>query len=253
MNLAKFKSIFQKVFKPGFNYNDYKELSDACTLGDLDTVSYLLENKKSRFIKLSVEDVFNNLCRNGHLHIIKYLLTSPNLKDFHDTHTKYTSWIAPTCQRGYLDIIQYLFTSPELKNHPDIHTNNDVALRSACEFYQFNIVDFLISSQDFKKNLNLHAEKDLLFKTVFGNQNEKVMKYLIFDLNMEKTDEIRNHMFEKKIDPRYGSGPQYYITIPIEFIESVDNMFKVRDLNNKMQEDLNAEKPSQTQSKRPKI
>ena len=36
------------------------------------------------------------------------------------------------CQKGHLEIVKYLLTSPDLKEHANIHANNDSGFRWAC-------------------------------------------------------------------------------------------------------------------------
>ena len=38
-----------------------------------------------------------------------------------------------SCQKGHLEIVQYLLTSPDLKEHADIHADNDLGFRWACK------------------------------------------------------------------------------------------------------------------------
>ena len=37
-----------------------------------------------------------------------------------------------SCQKGHLEIVKYLLTSPDLKEHADIHADNDYGFRWAC-------------------------------------------------------------------------------------------------------------------------
>ena len=38
-----------------------------------------------------------------------------------------------SCQKGHLEIVKYLLTSPDLKEHADIHAKNHEGFRLACE------------------------------------------------------------------------------------------------------------------------
>ena len=38
-----------------------------------------------------------------------------------------------SCQEGHLEVVKYLLTSPDLKEHADIHADNDLGFRWACK------------------------------------------------------------------------------------------------------------------------
>ena len=37
-----------------------------------------------------------------------------------------------SCENGYLEVVKYLLTSPDLKEHANIHADNDYGFRWAC-------------------------------------------------------------------------------------------------------------------------
>ena len=56
-----------------------------------------------------------------------------------------------SCENGYLEVVKYLLTSPDLKEHADIHSDNDSGFRLACRNGQLEIVKFLILDMSIEK------------------------------------------------------------------------------------------------------
>ena len=68
-----------------------------------------------------------------------------------------------SCENGYLEVVKYLLTSPDLKEHANIHANNDYGFRWACANGQLEIVKFLIIDMNIDKT-NYIELSSLLFK-----------------------------------------------------------------------------------------
>jgi hypothetical protein len=257
MKITKFKTLFQELLKnwskPNFNITDLGDFVKFCFTGDLESIDGLLSKKRMRLFNMPINSIFNDVCKYGHLHIAQYLLTSPNTKKFHNAHVKNIQWIERTCEKGHIKLLQYLFTSSELKEHPDIHTNNDIALRAACRAHQTELIKFLISSPYLKEYPDVHVEKDLLFKTALGNQERDILHYLIFDYKIDKTQEIQSYLEHMKTNPKYNLGSMYYTTVPSDFIKEIDAMFKVRDLNQKLESELSCDTITKSNPKKLKI
>ena len=121
---------------------------------------------KQKYKKLNQEELneqFIYACRDGNLEIIKYLLTSHELKENVDIHAENDWGFVWSCRNGNLEVVKYLLTSAELTEHVDIHAKDDLGFRSAC--YEGRL---------------------------------EVIKYLIIDMNIEKTIHIEKYLTEKK-------------------------------------------------------
>ena len=114
-----------------------------------------------------LNEVFIDSCSNGYLEVVKYLLTSAELKEHADIHTKDDGGFIWACRSGRLEVVKYLLTSPKLTEHADIHASNNLGFRWACD--------------------QGHLE---------------VIKYLIIDMNIEKTNYIEKYLNEAK-DNKY--------------------------------------------------
>ena len=102
------------------------------------------------------------------------------------------------CNKGHLDVVKYLLTSDELKEHADIHAYNGSGFKRACEFGHLDVVKYLLTSDELKEHTDIHAENDYGFKHAFWYGHLDVVKYLIFDYNIEKTKEIVVFLKENK-------------------------------------------------------
>ena len=134
----------------GFQGLAQKEINthfiEACNQCDLSLIKYLLtskELKKKANINAKNNEGLRLACLNGkaenQLEIVQYLLTSPQLKK----HAEVTdNAFRDAAAFGKLEVIKYLLTSPELKQHADIHADQDYAFYAACKYERFDVLDF---------------------------------------------------------------------------------------------------------------
>ena len=133
----------------------------------------LTEEQKEEYKKLNndddLNDCFIDACSNGHLEIVKYLLTDPILKEYADVRACESYGFRLACENGHLEIVKYLLTDPSLKEYADVHALNDYGFKWAC-------------------------------RASCENNRLDVIKWLIFDYNIEKTKEISNFLKSNKDD-----------------------------------------------------
>ena len=60
-----------------------------------------------------------------------------------------------SCEKGHLEVVKYLLTSPNLKEHADIHADNDSGFRWACSDGQLEVVKFLILDMSIEKTKHI--------------------------------------------------------------------------------------------------
>jgi ankyrin repeat protein len=166
---------------------------------------------------------FIDACENGHLEVVKYLLTSPELKKHVNIHVFNDYGFRFACVNGHLNIVQYLLTSPDLKNHANIHSQNDLGFQWACGKGHIKIVQYLLTSVDLKDHANIHADDDYGFKYVCSNGQLELIKYFIFDMAIKKTKAIIKYLNEH---------PD----------EQIEKMFNIRELNDKLDKNLSSDK-----------
>ena len=106
------------------------------------------------------------------------------------------------CRDGHLEIVKYLLTSAELTEHVDIHARNDLGFRNACFDGHLEIVKYLLTSAELKEHADIHAENDWGFRIACEQGRLEVVKCLIIDMNIDKTTYIEEYLNENK-DNKY--------------------------------------------------
>jgi hypothetical protein len=141
-------------------------------------------------------------------------------------------------RNGELETVKYLLTSPDLSRHANI-TNE--LLENVCNNDQVRVFELLLS---LKKDIDIHAEEDSLFYSAFSNYAVEIIRYMVFDLNIEKTEWIKEHM------SYFYEGNSAYEDI----YEQTNNMFKIRDMHKKVTDELDlTDKNNDKINKKPKI
>lgn len=149
-------------------------------------------------------------------------------KDLSQDELNYEFYCA--CQKGKLKLVKYLLTSSDLKYHANVRFNkylnrfnnrlhDDAGFTEACFYGHFEVVKFLLTAHELKEYPDIHARNDTGFISALFNRRLDILQFLIFDMNIEKTEHIEKYLKE---------NPN----------KQVENMFQKRDLNNKLEEEL---------------
>ena len=101
--------------------------------------------------KDGLNKVFINACYLGQIDVIKYVLSSKDLKEHANIHTDNDDGFKVACGKGYLDVVKYLLSSKELKDKIDIHTNEDIGFRHSCVCQHFDILKYFILEAGIEK------------------------------------------------------------------------------------------------------
>jgi len=162
-------------------------------------------------------------CERNDIDKVKYLLTSPELKNKANINYNNDSVFDAACIQGNFELVKYLTSSPELKIHSSIYSNDCIGFRHACEFGNLDIIDFLLFSPELKNHINLNKIGDLAFQRSLIFNKLDVVHYFIFKANIKKTNEI------------------------VELIkdfpnQQVEDWFKMREINEDLKEELTSNK-----------
>ena len=203
------------------------EFVNACNKGHLEVVKYLLTSsdlKKHANIHKTEDSGFILSCRANHLEIVKYLLTSSDLKEHAHIHAQNNAAFIGACIYGALDIVKYLLMSPDLKEHVNIHVDDNLGVRSACWNGHLQLANYLLISSELKEHADIHADNDEAFINIckYPKNKDDIIQYLIFDYQIEKTKHIELFLIENKK-------------------EDIINMFERRDFEKTLQTELKNE------------
>lgn len=92
--------------------------------------------------------------------------------------------------------------------------------RIACLHGDLEVIKYLLTSSDLKQQADIHFQRDVGFKYACQNSLD-IVRFFVFDMNIEKTLTIK----------------QYLKKFPNE---QVENMFKLRELNQKLEKELDS-------------
>lgn len=141
-----------------------------------------------------LNDLFFDACRISDIDTIKYLIQS----NYVDIHVENDVSLIVACDEGQLDVVKYLLSSSDLKEHCDIHINSDAPLRSACVKGHLEIVKYLLTSSELTEHSNVHSDEDAAFRYAYRFGEFDILKFLIFDMNIEKTEYVQECLSEKE-------------------------------------------------------
>jgi hypothetical protein len=173
-------------------------LIGACIRDDLELVRYFLTTKDTKInaninvgFGIAAEPI-RHACENGHLEIIKYLLTSQELKEHAHIDTKYSPFVA-ACRKNQLEVVEYFLNAPEIKDKISKKIIKD-GVEIACRNGQVEPIKYLFEKTDLKNEENFHKFLIEIFELALEYKNLEVMRYFVFDLDMDKNNKINKSL-----------------------------------------------------------
>lgn len=172
-----------------------QEFIQACLTGELSTVKSYLKNCPENIDWQQGKGLIN-AAQNGHLKVVKYLLTSPDLT----THSKIQSQkhgaFRLSARFGHLETVEYLLTSPELTKNSTVRADNDYALRLSAQHQQWHVVKYLLTSPALKKHANIHAENDMVMRMACHYNHTDMIEYLLESPELKEHIELANNYYQ---------------------------------------------------------
>jgi len=137
----------------------------------------------------------------------KYIMSSPELKE-HGSPLAFESAVLREFSKiGSIDMVEYILNLEEAKDRNQFFAN--IALTEACSANQLSLVNYLLHTS----NIPHKAELDCFggagaFYFASRNDSLDVLQYLIYDMHIEKNEEVKKQM---------------------DFLENMDTLLKIKD------------------------
>jgi hypothetical protein len=230
-------------------------LQQCCEDGDLETLKSLFTCKHARKVIAHPNTILSFVAEKGHLELVNYLLTSPDLEENANIMTRNDNPFRQACINGHLELVKYILydtyertinfkvscmdgvtyaansgqlnvlkyflTSPDISptNRLSIEYGQNKAFKQAVLNGHLNIVQYVLTSPELSEHANIHLDNDVGFDNALQHKHLDILKYFIIDLNIEKTPYILESL------SRYPN-------------ENVDKYFEIRDLNSELNKNL---------------
>ena len=160
-NLKEFKILLQEK-EWYYQLND--ALLDACVIGNLKIVRYLVEERLADVNTPLQGGPIRYASMSGHLHIIKYLVSQGG-----DLHYPNSDIVNPAAKNGHLPVIKYF-----IEQGVNIREEDDYPLSMACYYGHFQIAKLLIENGS-----DINADNGRLLQWACEGGSLEIVDYLI--------------------------------------------------------------------------
>jgi ankyrin repeat protein len=139
-------------------------------------------------IDIHANGAFQLACGNGHLDVVKFLLSLEPERGRIDIHAgnflvfdviTSKSAFQLACCNGHLDVVKYLISLEPDHGRINIHADDEYAFRWACSDNHLNVVKFLLSLESDHGRINIHACDELAFRWACSDNHLNVVKFLL--------------------------------------------------------------------------
>lgn len=182
-----------KKFKDMTQHSLNVYLCHACGKGDMNTINYLLfspelnKHAQPDYLKKGLSFA----CRNGHLNVVDYILNKQNIVAV-DIHEKNDEPLYCAVSEGQLEVVKYLLHSFKLKEHANLK-DHDYIIKAAFVNDHLNIVKYFF--EELRESLTINDSE--LFRIAYKKNFDDIIKYLIFDTQIELTPNIKNELNDR--------------------------------------------------------
>jgi len=135
---------------------------EACIIGDLDILKSLDYSEID--IHDEVEEAFRWTCCNGHLDVVKYLISLEPDHGRINIHANDEYAFRWACENGQLNVVKFLLSLEPDHGCINIHANDEFAFRFACQNGHLNVVKFLLTMEPDHGRIDIHVYDDHIFR-----------------------------------------------------------------------------------------
>jgi hypothetical protein len=229
MNLQEYNNKYHPGQKGHSHLTDpIGEFYEICKFGDIEAVKFLLFFNEAPFlpdIHEQVKRAINAACTYNHLELLKYCFSLEKSHGIVISEQILFHSFDSAAKEGNLDILKFFFFPQKMSESPKISIEkygNDFLISAAREG-QYNVFTYLLTNDKIKEHIDVHYRNDIIFRYVITNNHRELMKFLIFDINIDKTKNIDEFLKNK---------------LPLS--EDAKKMFEVKEMNTELHKDLNA-------------
>ena len=204
----------------------HKSLVSICYDNKFNILEHILQSRHFKKYINTPNSILTKLtllriaCKEGHLEIVSLLMKGPKFKIYYEME-ELNDCFRLACKRGHVDTANYLLTSSDLDVNVSVDADCYSGLITACEEGKLEIVNFLLNSPNI---IPIEIEKldSQVISEIFKYGNIEVIKYFIFEMNVGITilDKVYNNISRK---------------------EELQLLFDLRELNNKLDNNLKKE------------
>lgn len=192
-----------------------KAFRNACQNGHIEVVKLLLSLTNDRYVNVHCfnDEAFISACSGGHLEVVELLLSLTGER-YIDVHSNNEQAFISACCNGHLKIVKLLLSLIG-ERYINVHSNYEEAFISACRNGHLEIVKLLLSLKG-DRYVDIHINQDQAFREVceYGH------KHVLITLNHNRIIcsgllNIRWHhySYEKELVSQYDNNNSYIRTI----------------------------------------
>lgn len=196
--------------------NINNEFIEACKQGNLDKVKFLLlvgdERGKADIHARVEKDVLNYMVKDsqGNFH-------TPPQFELELMKGPFDTGVHDACKNGHLKIVDFLLTSKELNEHANIRAYNDGLLGVAVKEKHYDIAKYLLLSNKLKMKANINGCYAYALSKAISNRDWDFAKWLLTAPELEERANISgkdNHWLGPLKRPKKRKNVQVIIPAP---------------------------------------
>jgi len=200
----------------------------ACEIGDLDYIkSFFEQNENStNYMKIRKDLMLLHAMKKEKVNIVNYVLNiSKNICNDEKAVMLASRFAA---SNNKLNVLKSIFSSFSDDKHLNENFKDGSILEVAAMIGYMDIVQYLCELSNLKSKIDIHARNDAVFVSTYQNKNFDVLKYFVFDLNIDITSNIQEIIKANK---------------------NVAHMFELREINKSLKKELEENKNNSKQIK----
>src|SRR5579875_483304 len=173
-------------------------IKKCCEADSIDILEYILgycygaNAFMSEDLQSQIDDAVSVCCQNGSLKCLDYILNSEKITINGEFEGNLLFMYA--FENNHLNVVDYLLHSSKVEDIKKQSIKSGQLLKNVCAYGNLNTIKYLFNLPELKDKLDIHVEKDECFRILATKNKMDVLAYLIFDLEIEKTEYINNFL-----------------------------------------------------------